>query len=464
MTGAPRGRRRLLPVLLVLLATAAGALAWQRRAAVQNWFEDERADAAAVAELAGADLKQAIAVAAEWPQWRGPSRDGRASAGPLRTDWKERPPTVVWSVPGGGGYSSPSVARGRVYVQDHDADSRSERLRCLDTATGAVAWEDAYPADYAALRSGYAGGPRASPTVHDGRVYALGATGVFRCLQLPADGGKPALLWSHDLPAEFRADVPAWGFASSPLIEGDRVIVQPGGKDGTVAAFDRVTGERRWAVGKNPNGYSSPVAATLGGVRQIVAVTGDAILGVRPSDGKLLWSHDWLTPNYGNIASPVVVGDYLFVSSDYGKGCVLLRVEPAGDGAKAREVYFRKNRVMMNHHSTCVHRDGFLYGYDGNDLRCVDLRKGEPVAGWDAIDDAGREIRKGSVILADQYLVGLTEDGTLFLADADPAEFRFRGKLSGVLSGRECWAAPVLVDGRVYLRDAAKVVCLDVRP
>ena len=140
------------------------------------------------------------------------------------------------------------------------------------------------------------------------------------------------------------------------------------------------------------------------------------------------------------------------------------RVEPDGGGARAKDVYFRKRRVMMNHHSTCVHKDGFLYGFDGNDLRCVDLRKGEPVDGWDAIDANGREIGKGSVILAGDHLVGLTETGTLFLADADPTEFRFRGKVTGVLGGRESWAAPVLVDGRIYLRDAEKVVCLDARP
>jgi outer membrane protein assembly factor BamB len=295
-------------------------------------------------------------------------------------------------------------------------------------------------------------------------VYSVGATGLFLCLEANPGGPNGKELWRHDLLAEFGASLPTWGIASSPLIEGDLVIVQPGGRTGSVVAFDRTTGEKRWATGKNPNGYSSPIAATVGGVRQVVAVTGDAILGVRPSDGKQLWSHPWVTEHRGNIATPVVVdANHVFVSSGYGKGCVLLQVSADGDGAKVKELYYRKARVMKNHHSSCVARGEYLYGYDDETLRCVDWKKGQAKADWEGVDDNGRNLRKGSVILADKHLIGLTETGTLFLAEAKPEEFELLGQLPGVLTGGQCWALPVLADGRIYLRDAEKVVCLDVK-
>jgi outer membrane protein assembly factor BamB len=451
-------------VALVIILVVGGVLArnlFEKK--FPNLFDQEEVNAEQVAALQTANLTQAPTAEGDagWPQWRGPNRDGRAPAGQLRTDWKANPPKPVWTAPYGGGYSSFAVVGGRLYTQDRNGDK--ERVLCLDAGTGKELWVHDWPADYGGI--GYGVGPRATPTVHDGRLYAVGATGVFVCLELPRERGKPpAVLWQKMLPDEFRAAIPTWGIACSPLIEGDLVVVQPGGRDGSVAAFDRVTGERRWAAGSDVNGYSSPVAATCAGVRQVIAVTGESILGVRAADGNTLWRHEWRTANNGNIATPIVVGDYVFVSSGYGKGCVLLRLEPDGSGVKAGVVYFRRGRVMKNHHSSCVYRDGFLYGYDDNVMKCVDLRMGEEVDGWAAKDDAGHLLPKGSVILADRHLIGLTENGTLFLGEANPDEFRFLGKVDSVLSGGQTWAAPVLVDGRIYLRDAEKIVCLDARP
>jgi outer membrane protein assembly factor BamB len=451
-----RSARRFLvaAVALALLAVLAFVIIKWR---MPNLLDREQANAVELAQLRNAPLTASpvAEVAVGWPQWFGPNRDGRAPAGPMRTDWDTNPPTTLWSAPCGGGYASLAVVGGRVYTTDRQGDR--ERVLCLDAEQGTPLWESGWDADYSGI--GYGSGPRATPTLHAGKVYAVGAAGKFICLD--AASGKPA--WEHDLKAEFRAATPSWGFASSPLIEGDLVIVQPGGKDGSVAAFDKTTGERRWAAGSDANGYSSPVAATCAGVRQVIAVTGESILGVRATDGQLLWRHDWQTPHKANIAAPVVVGDYVFVSSAYDKGCVLLHLVASGEGVTAEPVYFRKARVMQNHHSTCVHRDGYLYGYDGDTLRCVDLRKGEVVEDWVAREvNGGRN--KGCVILANKYLIGLTQSGTLFLADADPEEFRLRGKREGVLAGSECWALPVLVDGRIYLRDGTKIVCLDARP
>jgi outer membrane protein assembly factor BamB len=449
-----RVRRSLLLAALVLILGIGGTVAYLRWATILNWFESEREDKAAVEKLQSADLSTPSPsdAAGGWFQWRGPNRDGVAPPGPLRTDWEKNPPKELWSVPLGGGYSSPVVVGGRVYVSEYA--NGNERILAYDAAKGIPFWSYAEPADYSGMTLGYKTGPRATPTIQGNRLYAVGATGRFVCLALPAAGGEPKLVWGHDLVAEFDAKLPTWGIASSPLIEGDLVIVQPGGRKGSVVAFDKTTGDLRWAAGKDPCGYSSPVAATLGGVRQSVAVTGKSVVGIRPADGTVLWTYSWVTQFDGNIATPIVAGDYVFVSASYAKGCALLRVT----GDSVSEVYFRKNRVMRNHHDTCVVRDGFLYGFDDAFLRCVNLRTGQPVEDWEAL-----RIDKGHLILADKYLVGLTESGKLFLVDADSKGFNRRGLIDTGFTGKENWATPVLVDGRLYVRGSDGLKCYDVK-
>ena len=425
-----------------------------------QWLETETTNEAELAALQSAELTVAPA-GTNWPQWFGPNRDGRAPAGPLRTDWDTSPPSVVWTVPCGGGYSSFAVVDGRLYTQDRQGDK--ERVLCLDAATGKELWVHETAVDYAKMD--HAPGPRATPTVHDGRVYTLGATGLLQCVVPPIEPGqKPTVAWQKSLTEEYGVSRPKWGFACSPLIDGDQLIVLAGKPNASVVALDRATGQTKWKAGEDGNGYSSPVIVTAAGVRQVIAVTGESVLGIRPGDGNILWREAWKTEYQANVATPVMAGDYVFVSSGYAKGCSLFRLAPAGDSATAELVYFRKSRLMRNHHSTCVQKDGFLYGYDEDTLRCVDMRKGEEREDWVAREVSGNR-GKGCVILAeDKYLLGMTQTGTLFLADANPEEFQLRGKVDGVLSGPDCWSLPVLVDGRVYVRDNTKVVCLDVRP
>jgi len=452
----PRSRvRKLLPIVLLIAIVGVGVSLLLKR--FPNWADSESFDAAQAAKLQSANLSAPVAnVPDSWPQWRGPARDGRAATMAIRTDWAANPPKLVWSTPLGGGYSTFAIVDGHAYTQDYA--SNREGVVCLDAKSGRKNWEHRYAVDYSPLRMGYAAGPRATPTVSDGRIYTVGATGVFLCLEV--NGETPKELWRHDLLKEFRAAIPSWGVASSPLISGDLVIVQPGGKDGSVVAFNKMSGELRWKTSNNPSGYSSPVEATIAGVRQIVAVTGDAVLGIRPDDGQLLWSHDWRTPNNGNVATPVVVNDWIFISSQYGKGCTLLHVEPSGEGFAVNPVYFRKGRGMQNHHSTSVHRDGYIYGFDNETLTCLNLRTGEVEPDWNGQRTPdGKRIDKGSLILVDKFLIGLTQTGNLFLAEATPERFRFHGMLENVLSGNECWASPVLVGGNLYLRDGTKAVC-----
>jgi outer membrane protein assembly factor BamB len=317
----------------------------------------------------------------------------------------------------------------------------------------------------------YGTGPRATPTVEGNRVYAVGAVGTFVCLEAPSEpGAKPRVVWRHNLIEEFDGRVPKWGVACSPLVEGDLVIVQPGGKGGSVVAFDKNSGELRWRAGKNPAGYSSPVGATVGGQRVVFAMTGDALLVIRTADGAVTDSYDWGTQHNANIATPVVVEDYVFISSAYMQGCALLRAELRGDEVKLVPVYARRRPPgLQNHHASSVFKKvaahgtekRYLFGFDGETvtpLKCVAFDTGEVI--W----DAGREVGKGTITLVGDHLVIQTQEGNLCLVEATPEEFRLVAKLPKVLSGNYNWATPTLVDGRLYLRDEQKVVCYDVRP
>jgi outer membrane protein assembly factor BamB len=456
--------RRVLLLVGVLAVLGAGAFAayragWARRLYNRLFINDvvnrDELDRLGTRKLDTPTAGPAVG----WPQWRGPHRDGRAAAGPFRPDWDKTPPKQLWSVPCGGGFSSLAAVGGKVYTQDRQGGN--ERVFCLDAEDGMLLWEHSYPADYAGMDQAYAVGPRATPTVEGNRVYAVGAVGKFVCLE-PQPAGPPRVVWEHDLAAEFPGSVPQWGVACSPLVEGELVVVQPGGSKGAVAAFDRATGTPRWTAGTNPPGYSSPVAATVGGVRVVYAFTGDALLCVRAADGAVLDSYPWPTNFHGNIATPVVVDDYVFVSSAYSMGCALLRAVPAGDGVKLERVYdLRRRPPLQSHFSTAVYHDGFLYGFDKENggLKCLDFRTGKAKDDWEA-----ERLDKGSVILAGRHLVVLTQTGTLALVEATPEEFRLVARIPKVLTGRNNWALPAAADGRLFVRDEEKVVCYDVGP
>jgi outer membrane protein assembly factor BamB len=244
---------------------------------------------------------------------------------------------------------------------------------------------------------------------------------------------------------------------------GDLVIVQPGGKDAAVVAFDKTSGEVKWKTGSNPPSYSSPVAAPIGGQETVFAFMGDALLAIRPTDGKVTGSHPWKTEFGGNIATPIVVDEYVFISSSYNMGCALLRAEKDGDEVKLVKVYERRRNGYQNHHATSVYKDKHLFGIDGSQgsggLKCIKFEDGKEVEDW-----GDRGIGQASVILAGDHLILQTARGQLCLVEANPKDFNLVAKTPTVLSGNNNWATPALVDGRIYLRDEQHVVCLDVRP
>jgi outer membrane protein assembly factor BamB len=423
-------------------------------------FAKDTEDPAELSKLAEKKLEVAtVAEAATgWPQWRGPLRDGRAPDGPFRTDWDKRPPTRLWSTPCGGSYSSLAVVGGKVYTQDRR--DGNERVICLNAADGKQLWEHSYPADSAGKDAKYAIGPRATPTIQGNSVYVVGGAGKLICLEMPTSGTTPTVRWQHDLLTEFDAKMPQWGVACSPLVEGDLVIVQPGGKNGSVAAFDKNSGDVRWRAGNTPSGYSSPIVAAIGGNRSIFALTSEALLAI-DMEGKVTDSFPWLTQFGGNVATPLNVDDYIFISSGYGQGCALLRAVRKDDGVKFVQVYVRHQRGLQNHHCTSVYKDRYLFGFDGDAgrLKCVEFNTGNEKKDWEATG-----VGKGSLILAGKYLIIQTERGELCLVEATPEEFRLEAKIPRVLNGNNNWASPTLVDGKLYLRDEEKIVCYDVRP
>lgn len=418
----------------------------------------EQTDDKALAQLRTAKLTPPTPVSSgdDWPQWFGPARNGSSPATGLRTDWTRQPPALVWKRPIGRGYASLAVVGNRVYTLDFDGKDH-ERVLCLDAATGDEVW--AYPYEANSKSGGYAG-PRATPAVHDGRVYTVSADGRFLCLEANPADRRPKLLWEHKLLDEFGANMPGHGVACSPLIEGDLVIVQPGSKKGaSVVAFHRKSGEVVWRSMADPAGYSSPVAATAAGVRQIIVFTAHGAAGIRAADGTPLWHFSWPTAYNVNAATPVVAGDYVFISSGYSVGCALLQLVADNGAVAVKPVYVRKGKLMRNHHMTSVLRDGHLYGCDDSgrqELKCIDLRAGQEK--W-----ATQKVGKHTLIYADGHLIALNEDGALVLLECSPAGYREKGRLTGALTGTECWALPALAAGRLYLRGHHNVACLDLR-
>ncbi|HZY88996.1 MAG TPA: PQQ-binding-like beta-propeller repeat protein, partial [Gemmataceae bacterium] len=374
-------------------------------------------DEGLIAELAAAEIEEdPPPSAADWPQWRGLRRDGVAHEPDLLTAWPRSGPPKVWEIPGGEGYSSFAVAVGRAYSMLQQNDRQA--VVCWNAEDGQELWRTPIDAAYTNKNKQY-GGPRSTPTLDGDRLYAVSAGGHFACLA--ADGGH--VLWKHDLLAEFQATNLEWGVAGSPLVDGDLVFVNPGGPNGhSVAAFHKADGRLAWKALDDPAGYSSPVALTAGGVRQVVFFTGAGAVGLAAADGKLLWRFPWLTDYGVNAATPLTFKarkgdeemDYVFISSGYNKGCALVKIEGDGKlGFQARRVY--EGNQMCNHFASPVRYRDHFYGLNEAKLTCMDVRTGQ--VKWERSG-----FQKGSLLRVDGYLLVLGEYGKLALMEATPEE------------------------------------------
>ncbi len=398
----------------------------------------------AIASFAVASL--ARAAQADWPQFRGPQRDGVSAEKGLLKSWPKEGPKVLWKVAIGDGYSHLSVAANRIYTMYGLGED--ELVACHDAATGKELWR--YRTD-SKWRDSQGNGPRATPTVDGETVYALGARGKLVALDTKA--GK--LLWAVDLVKEHGAAIPQWGISTSPLVEGDLLLVDVGGSAGKSAmAFEKKTGKVAWSSQTDKPGYSAPVIVTVGGVRQALFFTGTKLSALAPADGKLYWQIPWQTSYDINAAMPLFVPpDKLFVSSGYDTGSALLRIRASGGGASVAVEELWKTKLMKNQFSSSVIKDGYLYGFDNRILKCLEL-----ASGTERWKQGG--MGHGSLILADGHLIVLSERGRLALVEANPAEYREKAGLE-VFSSK-CWTAPTLANGVLYLRDESQMLALKI--
>ena len=390
--------------------------------------------AASAMELSG----QGIA-GSDWSQWRGPDRSGRSTETGLLDQWPADGPPWVWSVSNVGvGIGSVAVHGDRLFVQGiQDGRSAVSALRRSD---GTRLW---------ARSLGVAGenrdgsGPRGTPTVDGDRLYALTENGDLACLR--AEDGS--VVWQRNILADFRGRNPEWMISESPLVDGNRVIVAPGGRGAGIVALDKMTGGTLWVAKELSDraGYASPIVADIGGVRTVMTLTAAAGVGVRASDGKLMWRHRAAANRTANITTPIFHDNKVFYSASYGTGGTLLGLRAEGDDVIAQEVY--RTRDMQNHHGGIVLVDDYLYGFNNSILTCLEFATGKMM--W-----RHRSVGKGSLSYADGRLYILSENNVAGLVEATPEGYREQGRFR-VAAGRGAptRAHPTISGGRLYLRN-----------
>lgn len=391
-------------------------------------------------------LASAVLRASDWPQFLGPTRNGSYPGNDLAASWPPAGPTILWRKDVGEGFAGPVVSAGKLILFHRVAGK--EVLDCLDAATGTKIWSYDYPTTYRD-DFGFDEGPRSAPVIAGGAVYAFGAQGVLSAVDF-ATGKK---LWSVATNTQFGVRKGYFGAAGSPLVDGGRVIVHVGGPGAGIVAFDAKTGAVAWKATNDEASYSSPTVATIGGARHALFLTRAGLVDLDPSSGQVRFQMPWrsrLTASV-NAATPLVEGNQVFVSASYGAGAALVEI----NGSEYRKIW-SGDEVMSNHYSTCVYRDGYLYGFHGRQeyvqtLRAIEWRTGKVM--W-SVEDYGA----GTVTLAGDRLLVLRENGELVMAPADPKAFRpvaHAKILTGVAR-----AYPAVADGRLYARSEHSLVCV----
>jgi outer membrane protein assembly factor BamB len=393
------------------------------------------------ADAASAPGAPAITWTTSWSGFRGARRDGHYNAGPIRTDWKGLQP--LWTQPVGGGHSSVVAANGHAFTVEQRG--AQEVAVAYDVLTGRELWTNGWNALF--THSGGGPGPLATPAVHDGTLFVLGATGELRAL----DASNGTQRWRTNI-LNGKQDI---GVAASPLIVGNTVVTIPGGGDGkTVVAYDRASGRVAWSALDDEPSYVSPVRVSLAGVDQIVAVLDKRVVGLSTDRGHLLWEAAWPANGGNHAAQPVLMGDNkIFLSSGSGINGLALEITRDGDRLTARELW-RTNR-MKNTITSSVYHDGFIYGLDLGILACIDAANGE--LKW----KAGR-YGDGQTLLASGHLVITTGEGEVVLVRATPDGHQEIGRTKAV-DGRTL-NHPALVDGFLLVRNGAQMAAFDLRP
>ncbi len=389
----------------------------------------------------------------DFPRYRGPHADGVVSGVVLEKDWKVHPPRELWRRSCGEGFAGFAVA-GNVAVTVEQRGGY-EAIVCCDAATGRERWAYSYKAFF---QHPTGDGPRATPTIADGDVYSLGATGMLVCVE--GKTGRPR--WSVDVVKDNKAEVIQWGMTGSPLIVGDRVIVNAGidprnNAKQALAAYDRATGKRLWASGSHRAGYSSPQLAVLGGREQVLMFDGGGLAAYDPATGKELWSYAWESFQDQNIAQPLVLGDdRVFISAEWSGGSTLLQIRTEG-GQLAAVPLWEKNRSLCARYCNPVAREGFIYGLSTDHLVCIEAQTGE--RRWRSKQTYGN----GQLLLVGDVILVQGEFGDLVLVAADPASFRELSRLPQKVSDApKTWNTPALAGKRLFLRNHREMACYEL--
>jgi outer membrane protein assembly factor BamB len=407
----------------------------------------------------------------DWPQWRGPKRDGVWNETRVVEQFSKPQLAIQWRKPIGSGYSGPTVAEGRVFVADRVVEpAQQERVHCFDAKTGGPRWTHSYDCVYEKV--GYTAGPRASVTIDDGRAYSLGSMGHLFCLE--AGSGK--VLWSKDLNSLYKIRMPIWGIAASPLVDGGLAIVQIGGEHACLVAFDKKTGEEKWKALDDNASYSSPILVEQAGRREMVCWTGDSVAGLNPQTGEAFWKYPFKPAKMViNVATPVLEKDRLFFTSFY-DGAIMLGLK--SDELGVNEVWRRSGRDEM--HTDALHsiistpymQDGYVYGVDSyGEFRCLDGKTGDRV--WESQQPTPKSrwstvhlVRNGDRVWM------FNERGELIISKLSPRGYEeiSRAKLIEPTRvqlpqrGGVCWSHPAFADRHVFARNDDEIVCASLIP
>jgi outer membrane protein assembly factor BamB len=412
----------------------------------------------------------ATAPAADWPQWRGPNRDGKSADTGLLTSWPKDGPKLLWKLDDiGTGYGSPAVVGDRIYLIGGDKPKKDsiDTVRCLNVKDGSEIWKQEIGTTPDTYMDNWGGSARATVTVDGDLLYAMGPTGDLVCLN-SADGAK---VWSKNLKKDFGGQIPTWGYAESVLIDGDALVCTPGKGTGMVA-LNKKTGETVWECKefKDIAGYSSIISTTVGTVKQYVQQTMSSAVGVRAKDGKLLWKVGEMKRATAVIPTPIVSDNFAFFTAGYGAGCECYKLEPDGEGTKATKVY-SDNKVMGNHHGGVIQIGDYVFGHSDqrggiNKWAMFPFKTGGEDPVW-----SSDKLRKGSVTYADGHFYCYQEtDGTVAMIKASTKDWEEVGrfKIPATSTKRKgtsgmVWPHPVIANGRLYLRDFELLYAYDVK-
>jgi outer membrane protein assembly factor BamB len=400
----------------------------------------------------------------EWPQWRGPNRDGVWKESGIIQSFPSKKIAHKWSVPIGGGYSGPTVADGRVYVTDRIEEPQMERVHCVDFKTGKPLWRHDYPVDYSKVS--YPAGPRAAVTIDEGRAYSLGSKGHLHCL----DAKTGQVIWSHDCFTEYKIRLPIWGIASSPLIDGDLLIAMIGGEQACIVAFNKHTGAEVWTALEDRANYSAPMVIQQAAEKVVVFWTGDNLVGLAPQSGTVRWTHPFKPQRMPlGVGTPILHRGHLFVSGFY-DGSQLLKVNP--DRFEVAPVWQRRGRserstdALHSIISTPILIDDHVYGVDSyGEFRCLELTTGDriwedrtatPQERWSTIhfvkngDRTWMFNEAGELIIAQLSPKGFEEISRAKLIDPTPKQLRQRLVV---------WAHPAFAYRHVFARNDQELIC-----